>query len=283
MAIEAGTADNLSSLQDPDNPAWIPSGAIILLSGGLDSVTALRMTQATFPTISLLALHVQYGQKHVVAESRKARDYCNRHNLASKIVTINPSLPGSTLTDLREEGAVTADTTIPATYVPGRNLILASIATAYAEAWGFDLIVCGANCVDYSGYPDCRPEFLVAMNAAIALGTVSGTERNHRIRYVAPLLYMTKVQVVEHARDLGIDLDATHSCYFPKPDGRPCDACDSCRIRADAIEEANKRVAERNFREDQSEETTGPVAADGSGIVLDDTDIELPTKEPDKG
>ena len=126
---------------------------------------------------------------------------------------------------------------IPATYVPARNTVLLSLALAWAEVLGAGRIVIGVNALDYSGYPDCRPEYIAAFERLAGLATRSGVE-GHRLRVWAPLQHLTKADIIRLGVELGLDFGLTHSCYDPLPDGRPCGRCDSCRIRAKGFAEA---------------------------------------------
>jgi len=210
----------------------------VLLSGGLDSYTAGAMVRAQGADIS--ALTVRYGQHH--AEELRAAERVARALGASRRLELSVNLDaigGSTLTGA---GEVPKDRTldtaeIPSTYVPARNTIFLSLALGWAEVIGADTIVIGANAVDYSGYPDCRPDYLRAFERMAALATKAGSE-GHPIRIHAPLLHMTKADIIRTGLALGLDYGLTHSCYDPAPDGAPCGHCDSCRLRARGFEEA---------------------------------------------
>lgn len=221
------------------NPARPPEKAIVLLSGGLDSATCLGLVKCTFPEVKIHAMFFDYGQTHLEEEKAKsiflAKEYC----VAFHDIRL-PELPGSALTDGKPVETVVGGTNIAPTFVPGRNLIFASHAAALAEVIGAEVIVTGINAVDYSGYPDCRPEFVRKMQAVINVSLPSGTEHNRPIHYCAPLLYMTKVEIVKLAMNLHIDLSKTHSCYFPTADGEACHVCASCVIRDKAIAEATE-------------------------------------------
>jgi 7-cyano-7-deazaguanine synthase len=213
--------------------------AVVLLSGGLDSATVLAEARAA--GYELYALTVRYGQRHAV-EIEAAR----RVARASKVVRHL-----ETEIDLRGFGgsALTADLEvpkdrsdesisqgIPITYVPARNTVFLSLALAWAESLGaFDLFI-GVNCVDYSGYPDCRPEFLRAFEELANLATRAGVEATGRFRIHAPLLRLDKPQIIQRGLELGVDYSLTHSCYDPTADGRSCGRCDSCRIRRSAFD-----------------------------------------------
>lgn len=212
--------------------------AVILLSGGLDSATALAEARAA--GFELYALTVLYGQRHAVE-----REAARRVSAALGVARhVEQSLDlrafgGSALTaDLdvpKDRDEATMAGGIPITYVPARNTVFLALALAWAEALGaFDLFV-GVNCVDYSGYPDCRPEFLRAFETLANLATKAGVEGTGRFRIHAPLLTMTKDQIIQRGRELGVDYGLTHSCYDPTPEGLACGRCDSCRLRLAAF------------------------------------------------
>lgn len=212
--------------------------AVLLLSGGLDSYTAGAIARAD--GFALHALTVRYGQVH--AQEVDAA----RHVAAALGVDAHLELPvalsamgGSALTGT---GAVPKDRpldddAIPPTYVPARNTVLLSLALAWAEALGFADLVIGVNALDYSGYPDCRPEYIRAFERLAALATRAGVE-GARFRVHTPLIAMTKAEIIRRGVALGLDYGLTHSCYDPAPDGRPCRRCDSCRLRARGFAEA---------------------------------------------
>jgi 7-cyano-7-deazaguanine synthase len=212
--------------------------AVVLLSGGLDSATALA--EAKTAGFELYALTVLYGQRHAVerdAARRVARSIgVARH--VEQVINLR-AFGGSALTDDiavpkdRDEKAI--GTGIPVTYVPARNTVFLSLALAWAEVLGaFDIFV-GVNCVDYSGYPDCRPEYLRAFEALANLATKAGVEGAGRFAVHAPLLTLTKEQIILRGRALGVDFGLTHSCYDPSPEGLACGRCDSCRLRLAAF------------------------------------------------
>jgi 7-cyano-7-deazaguanine synthase len=213
------------------------SSLVILLSGGLDSYTAAAILQAE--GYQLHALSVRYGQRHVqeLAASRRVATALGvaRHvEVAVDLATFG----GSALTaDIAVPKGRTFDASIPLTYVPARNTVLLSLALAWAESIGAFHIGIGANALDYSGYPDCRPEYLRAFEQMANLATRAGVE-GHRFRIHAPLLAMTKAEIVARGLELGLDYGLTHSCYDPDPDGRPCGRCDSCVLRAKGFAEA---------------------------------------------
>ena len=217
-----------------------PRKAVVLLSGGLDSATALAEARAQGFTTH--ALTILYGQRHAI-ELEAAR----RVAISTGVVRhVEQSIDlrafgGSALTDSfavpkdRDAEAMTAG--IPITYVPARNTVFLSLALAWAEAIGaFDLFI-GVNSVDYSGYPDCRPEFIAAFERLANLATKSGVEKTGAFRIHAPLIHMSKAEIIRRGHELGVDYSLTHSCYDPDPQGRACGRCDSCRIRLGAFAE----------------------------------------------
>jgi 7-cyano-7-deazaguanine synthase len=213
--------------------------AVVLLSGGLDSATALAEAKAA--GFTPYALTVAYGQRHAV-EIEAARRVARSMGVARHVeLTIDlRAFGGSALTSEidvpKDRGADEMAEVIPITYVPARNTVLLSLALAWAETLGaFDLFV-GVNCVDYSGYPDCRPEFLRAFENLADLATKAGVEGKGRFRVHAPLLTLTKEEIIRRGLELGVDYGLTHSCYDPTPEGKSCGRCDSCRLRLAAFE-----------------------------------------------
>jgi 7-cyano-7-deazaguanine synthase len=214
--------------------------AIVLLSGGLDSATALAMSRAEGKTCH--ALSFRYGQRHDVELVAAARLAKALGAASHRVLTIDvAALRGSSLTGDGEVPKGRADQEIahgiPSTYVPARNTLFVAHALAMAEALGAEEVVLGINALDYSGYPDCRPEWLAAMQEVARLGTRAGAE-GRPIRLVAPLVQMNKADIVRAGMALGLDLGLTHSCYDPKTDGRACGACDSCLLRRRGFEQA---------------------------------------------
>jgi 7-cyano-7-deazaguanine synthase len=215
------------------------TAAVILLSGGLDSTTVLAEARAAGHELN--ALTVLYGQRHAV-EVEAARRVARAFGVARHVeLPIDlRAFGGSALTsdmDLprdRDAEAMAAGG-IPATYVPARNTVFLSLALAWAEALGaFDLYI-GVNCLDYSGYPDCRPEFVRAFESLADLATAAGVEGRGRFRVHAPLLHLDKAQIIRRGLELGVDYGLTHSCYDPDPRGAACGRCDSCRLRLDGF------------------------------------------------
>lgn len=215
--------------------------AVVLLSGGLDSATTAAIAKAS--GFAVYALSFDYGQRHrreLAAARRVARQIGAREH---RLVKVNlRAIGGSALTSRiavpKNRRASEIGRRIPITYVPARNTIFLALALGYAETIGaFDLFL-GANAVDYSGYPDCRPEYLRAFERMAKLATKAGVEGAGRFRIHAPLLRLSKAQIVRKARALGVDLEATWSCYDPSKNGRPCGRCDSCLIRRKGFLEA---------------------------------------------
>jgi 7-cyano-7-deazaguanine synthase len=213
--------------------------AILLLSGGLDSYTAGAI--AAREGYELFALTVRYGQVH-------AREVDAARRVAAALgVTRHSELHvdlalfgGSALVgdgSIPKDRDVSAVHGIPSTYVPARNTVFLSLALAWAEAVGAEAIVLGVNALDYSGYPDCRPEYLEAFERLATLATRAGVE-GARLRILAPLIHMSKAEIIRTGLELGLDYGLTHSCYDPSPDGRPCGRCDSCLLRAKGFREA---------------------------------------------
>ncbi len=214
------------------------ANAVVLLSGGLDSYTAAAMARAE--GFTLYALTVQYGQRHAQeldAARRVARALGVARHLEMHVDL--SSIGGSALTadvPVPQDRPMTADD-IPVTYVPARNTIFLSLALGWAEVLPAADLFIGVNALDYSGYPDCRPEFLEAFERLAALATKAGVEGT-RFRIHAPLLRLSKAGIIRQGVALGLDYGLTHSCYDPAAGGRPCGRCDSCRLRAKGFEEA---------------------------------------------
>jgi 7-cyano-7-deazaguanine synthase len=212
--------------------------AVLLLSGGLDSYTAGAIARAE--SHELYALTVRYGQVHA-AEIDAARRVARALGVVQHMELDVPlsKFGGSALVG---DGEIPKDraldtTDIPATYVPARNTVFLSLAMAWAEVVGARAIVIGINALDYSGYPDCRPEFLRAFEHLASLATKAGIE-GHRLSIVAPLLDLSKADIIRRGLSLNVNYALTLSCYDPTPHGRPCGRCDSCRLRARGFEEA---------------------------------------------
>jgi 7-cyano-7-deazaguanine synthase len=212
--------------------------AIVLLSGGLDSATCLLIARQE--GFEVFALSFDYGQRHRV-ELERARALAARYGASDhRILCLDlPARGSSALTN--PETAVPRDSLgsepIPVTYVPARNTLFLAHAIAWAEVIGAADVFIGANALDYSGYPDCRPEFLEAFERMANLGTQAGVE-GRRFHIRAPLLSMTKAEIIARAATLGLDFGLTVSCYDPSDAGRPCGHCDSCLLRSRGFREA---------------------------------------------
>jgi 7-cyano-7-deazaguanine synthase len=211
--------------------------AVILLSGGLDSATVLAIARSEGRECH--ALSIIYGQRHVV-ELEAARRVAGAMGVAEHVVhSLDLRVFGASA--LTSEIAVPKDAVgapgIPVTYVPARNTIFLALALGYAEAREAQEIWLGVNEVDSSGYPDCRPEFIEAFQQVILKGTRSGVEHGEPL-LVAPLLHLTKAEIIRRGVALGVDYGLTHSCYDPNSDGRACGHCDSCLLRRKGFEEA---------------------------------------------
>jgi 7-cyano-7-deazaguanine synthase len=212
--------------------------AVVLLSGGLDSTTAAAMARQE--GWALYALTVRYGQVHA-CEVDAARRVAASLQVA-RHVELDVDLAGfggSALTGAAPipKDRALDDAAIPSTYVPARNTVLLSLALAWSEVLGAERIVIGVNALDYSGYPDCRPEYIDAFERLARLATKAGVE-GRKIEIWAPLQQLSKAEIIRVGVSLGVDYGLTHSCYDPAPDGRPCGRCDSCRLRAKGFEEA---------------------------------------------
>ena len=215
--------------------------AVVLLSGGVDSATAAALTARD--GFALHALTFAYGQRHA-AEIEAARRVARALGVARhEVLTIDlRAFGGSALTaDLdvpkdRTPEAMGAD--IPVTYVPARNTIFLSFALAWAEVLEASTIVLGVTAIDYSGYPDCRPEYIAAFERMAALATRAGVEGRQRVRIRTPLIQMTKAEIVRAGIAAGVDYALTLSCYDPSPDGAVCGRCDACALRRKGFAEA---------------------------------------------
>ena len=212
--------------------------AVVLYSGGLDSTTCMAIARAD--GFDAYAMSFAYGQRHSV-ELEKARSYAPRIGAVShQVVQIDlRQIGGSALTgDLAVPKEGVAEDVIPITYVPARNTIFLSFALAWAEVLGaFDIYV-GVNALDYSGYPDCRPEYISAFENMANLATRAGVEGTGRYCIHTPLIQLSKAEIINTGLDLGVDYALTHSCYDPTPAGVACGCCDSCRLRLKGFREA---------------------------------------------
>lgn len=205
----------------------------MLLSGGLDSATAFAMTKAAGRRCH--ALSFRYGQRHAIELSAAAAIAKALEAVSTRVIDIDlRGIGGSALTDdlavPKGRGDADIASGIPVTYVPARNTIFVAYAVAVAEIIGAQEIVVGVNVLDSSGYPDCRPEWLAAMQDVARLGTKAGVE-GRGVRLVAPLINMSKAEIIREGVRLGIDYALTHSCYDPAHDGAACGGCDACHLR----------------------------------------------------
>ncbi len=215
--------------------------AVVLLSGGLDSATVLAIAKSR--GYACHALTVRYGQRHA-SEIDAARQVAAAVGIAAhRVIDLDlQSFGGSALVG---DGAIPLDRSdgeiaegIPVTYVPARNTVFLSLALAWAEALGGADIFIGVNALDYSGYPDCRPEFIEAFRALARLATKIGVTGEYAVDVHAPLVSLSKADIIRTARDLGLDLGMTRSCYQPDGQGRACGRCDSCQLRRKGFAEA---------------------------------------------
>jgi len=211
--------------------------AVVLYSGGLDSTTCMAIARDM--GFAPYALSFAYGQRHLV-ELQKARDYAPLIGAVEHLVVDFDlrKMGGSALTselDVPKDGADKAD--VPMTYVPARNTIFLSFALGWAEVLGAQDIFIGVNAVDYSGYPDCRPEFIAAFQQMAALATRAGVE-GAPYQIHAPLIHLSKAEIIRRGLQLGVDYRLTHSCYDPAADGRSCGHCDSCLLRLKGFADA---------------------------------------------
>ena len=215
--------------------------AVVLLSGGLDSTTVLALARGR--GFEPCALSFRYGQRHAIeldSARRVARTFGVTNHVVAEIdlkVFGGSSLTGDAEVP-KDRAASEISGEIPSTYVPARNTIFLSFALAYAEVLGASDIFIGVNAIDYSGYPDCRPEYIDAFERMANLATKAGVEGSSRLRIHAPLSRMSKAEIIQTGLQLGVDYSMTSSCYDPGADGRPCGRCDSCRLRAKGFAEA---------------------------------------------
>ena len=213
--------------------------AVVLLSGGLDSATALAIARARGDECRTLA--IDYGQRHRVelAAARGVSAALGALEHRELRVGIG-ELGGSALTDSRIAVPERGGAGIPITYVPARNTVFLSLALAWAEVLGADKIVIGVNAIDYSGYPDCRPEFIAAFETLARLATKRGVE-GHALAIDAPLVALTKAEIIRRGVELGVDYSLTVSCYSADDAGRACGRCDACRFRREGFAAAGVR------------------------------------------
>lgn len=215
--------------------------AVVLSSGGLDSTTTMAI--AKHEGFEIYSLSFSYGQRHVfeLEAAQKVADFIGV--VEHLVINIDlKKIGGSSLTEdidvpkHRDESEMTQG--IPVTYVPARNTIFLSFALAWAEVLKSSDIFIGANAIDYSGYPDCRPEYIEAFERMANLATKTGVEGTTKIRIKTPLIHLTKAQIIQKGIELGIDYTLTHSCYDPSSQGLACGECDSCLLRKKGFKEA---------------------------------------------
>jgi len=215
--------------------------AVVLLSGGLDSATTMAIAKAE--NYELYALTFQYGQRHAVeleAARRIAAALGAKEHLFISIdlrIIGGSALTGPFEVPKKQEGEETS-AEIPVTYVPARNTIFLSYALAWAEVLQISEIFIGVNAVDYSGYPDCRPEYIAAFEAMANLAIKAAMEGTMRVKIRTPLIDLSKADIIRKGMALSVDYGLTHSCYDPLPDGKPCGQCDSCHLRRKGFREA---------------------------------------------
>jgi 7-cyano-7-deazaguanine synthase len=224
-------------MQKENNPQ---KTAIILLSGGLDSITVLALARQQ--GYNCYALSFDYGQRHN-AELAAAKNIAERYQvLEHKVIQLGlDTIGGSALTDDKIDVPMTPQAGIPVTYVPARNTIFLSLALGWAEVLDVQHVFIGVNAVDFSGYPDCRPAFIEAFQTLANLATKAGVE-GRQIQIHAPLIDLSKAQIIQKGLELGVDYSLTVSCYAADQQGRACGSCDACRLRADGFK--NLQVAD---------------------------------------
>lgn len=212
------------------------NSSLVLLSGGLDSATCLYLAKQNSKKI--FAISFDYSQRHKV-ELKKAKLLCKKLNIEHKIIKLQTGIfQNSSLTDknIKVPKNFSSKEKIPNTYVPGRNILFLSFATSYAESKHIENIFIGVNSLDYSGYPDCRPEFIKSFQNMISIGTKSGEEKK-TIQIQTPLVNLSKKEIILLAKKLKLPFSLTHSCYDPIG-AKPCGICDSCLLRKKGFEEA---------------------------------------------
>ncbi len=215
--------------------------AVILLSGGLDSTTALAIAKSE--DFAPYALSFRYGQRHQVELESAARVAAALGAIEHVVAEIDlRRFGGSALTsDIevpKSRSLESMSQGVPITYVPARNTVFLSFALAWAEVLGCGDIYIGVNALDYSGYPDCRPEYIAAYERMANLATAAGVEGRQRLKVHTPLIWLSKADIIRRGTRLGVDYGLTCSCYDPDEDGRPCGECDSCQLRAKGFAEA---------------------------------------------
>jgi 7-cyano-7-deazaguanine synthase len=224
----------MNAATDADAGPASRAAAVVLLSGGLDSATCLAI--ARHQGYDCYALSFRYGQRHGAELAAAARVARALGAIEHRVMTIDlAAFGGSALTDSAIAVPEAPTTGIPVTYVPARNTVFLSLALAWSEVLGAHDIFIGVNAVDYSGYPDCRPEFVAAFERVANLATRAGVEGDRPLRIRAPLISLSKADIIRHGQSLGVDYSLTVSCYQADPEGRACGGCDSCRLRRDGF------------------------------------------------
>jgi 7-cyano-7-deazaguanine synthase len=221
--------------------------AVVLVSGGLDSATVLAIARSE--GLECYALSVDYGQRHraeLLAADRIAKSLGAVEHRTMRIDL--GGIGGSALTDANLAVPESPQIGIPITYVPARNTVMLSLALGWAEVLGAEQIHIGVNAIDYSGYPDCRPAFIEAFQRVANLATKAGVEGTAAFRVVAPLVDLTKAEIIKRGMSLGVDYALTVSCYQADDDGRACGRCDACRLRKDGFAAAGVADPTRYFR-----------------------------------
>ena len=215
--------------------------AVVLLSGGPDSATTLAIAKNR--GFKCFALTFRYGQRHAIETKAAKKTAKSIGAFSHRIIDISPAaFSGSALTDKSINVPLNrniSSSQIPVTYVPARNTVFLSYALAFAESLGsFDIFI-GVNATDYSGYPDCRPEYIKAFQKMANLATAAAIRKKGRYKIHTPVIKMTKAQIIKTGTRLGVNFALTHSCYNPDKNGRPCGRCDSCRLRLKGFAQAN--------------------------------------------
>jgi 7-cyano-7-deazaguanine synthase len=234
-------AERPENSEDLDYLAAMSKPAVVLLSGGLDSATTAAIAQSE--GYELYALSVDYGQRHRF-ELEAARRVVSALGIKRHVVTRADlaTFGGSALTDTlavpKDRTASQMEAEIPITYVPARNTMLLALGLGLAEVVGAADIFIGVDAVDYSGYPDCRPEYIAAFERLANLATKAGVEGRLRFNIHTPLINMTKAQIIRRGTELGVDYSLTHTCYDPDAEGRSCARCDACLLRLKGFAEA---------------------------------------------
>jgi 7-cyano-7-deazaguanine synthase len=220
-----------------DSPATPPKPAVCLLSGGLDSATCLAVARRE--GYQCYALSFDYGQRHRAELQAAARVASNLGAAEHRVVSIDlRAFGGSALTADIAVPKTGVSEGIPVTYVPARNTVFLSFALAWAEVLSSSHVFIGVNAIDYSGYPDCRPEFITAFEHMANLATKAGVEGRTHLKIHAPLIRLSKCEIIKLGAELGVDFKLTHSCYDPDAQGRSCGLCDSCRLRLKGFADA---------------------------------------------